>query len=152
MKKINKVTAALIIGAVAFVGYNAVGTQTKSNCVSVHVDFGSLDSNKIVESCVSATEHTNALKILEQANLKIAGTDKYGLQIVCRVNELPGPKKEKCESMPPENAYWAVIVKNNESFNHKWGWAQTGISDVYLNPGDSLGLVFIENEEMRWPN
>jgi hypothetical protein len=59
--------------------------------------------------------------------------------------------------MPPAEAYWAVYVKEYEPFPipfntaGEWGWAQTGINEVFLNPGDSLGLVFIENGEVRYP-
>ena len=57
--------------------------------------------------------------------------------------------------MPPEDAYWAFITKGRSSIINpwpQWGWAQKGVSEVYFNPGDSLGLVFTENGKVNWPN
>jgi hypothetical protein len=56
--------------------------------------------------------------------------------------------------MPPEKAFWAVIIKKKEvipPLSTEWGWAQKGINETYLSPGDSLGLVFSTNGEVRWP-
>jgi hypothetical protein len=32
-----------------------------------------------------------------------------------------------------------------------WGWAQTGINEVYLEPGDAIGLVFADEGDVRFP-
>ena len=64
---------------------------------------------------------------------------------------------ETCKSMPAEFAYWAVLIKRDQTINNpldvhgKWGWADTAISDVYLEPGDSLGLVFSANKKVPMP-
>jgi hypothetical protein len=50
--------------------------------------------------------------------------------------------------MPAAFAYWAVLVKDGVL---PWGWASTGIDQVTLEAGDSLGLVFFENDNQRFP-
>ena len=149
----SKLFAALLIIA-TFWGVTSIQKQSQ-DCTNILVDFGSLDHNTKLVSCVNSDGKESALSLLSKAGVSIDGTQKYGLQVVCRVNSLPGANRESCETMPPEDAYWAVIIKQDDSaisIKKDWNWAQTGISDVYLEPGDSLGLVFIENEEMRWPD
>lgn len=145
----NKLFIVLLI-ITGFWGISSLGHNPNNNCINVYVDYGQLDNNKKLISCVDTDHKQSALLVLEHSGVSIEGTQKYGLQVVCRVDSLPKPSQESCETMPPENAYWAVIVKQKPV--SKWGWAQTGISDVYLEPGDSIGLVYTENEEMRWPD
>jgi hypothetical protein len=148
----NKLFAFIFV-ITAFFGFMAVAGNDNKQCINVYVDYGSLNNGTKVIGCIDAVQHTAALDLLSRSNIKVDGTDKYGLQVVCRVNGLPGPKRESCSDMPPENAYWAVIIKQNKTgiLSSKWGWAQTGIDKVYLNPGDSLGLVFTENGDIKWP-
>lgn len=125
-----------------------------SNCVNVRIDYGSLKGG-IIEKCVEVNGTDTALNILKSADIELAGTNKYGLAVVCRVNGLPDASRESCAEMPPENAFWAFIYKNRVSATNlfpKWGWAQKGVSEVYFNPGDSLGLVFSENGNLKWPD
>lgn len=138
-------------------GFWGIATVVEKNhdCINIYVDFGSLDQNKKIIGCIDANEKESALTLLENAGIKVDGTDKYGLQVVCRVNNMPDVSRESCAVMPPEDAYWAVIVKGKGlpmDPAKEWGWAKTGISEVYLEPGESLGLVFTENGEMKWPN
>lgn len=150
-KKIFKRLIPLYIFALFLLTIQLV-THLNRSCVNMYVDFGSLDHNKKISTCIDVNGKTGAEFVFYNAGIKLAGTEKYGAQIVCRVNGLPDSTREKCLTMPPENAYWAVIVKQRRGMMDKWGWAQTGISEVYLNPGDSIGLVFTENGKMRWPN
>jgi hypothetical protein len=136
------------------VGGFFVVNKSEEPCVNLYVDYGSLDNNAKSTECVTVSTQTNALDILNQANYKIEGTQKYGSAVVCRVNGLPDKTVESCEVMPPENAYWAVIIKKKEIIpfpNNEWGWAQKGINETYLSPGDSLGLVFSTNGDLKWP-
>ena len=136
------------------VGGFFVVNKSEESCINLYVDYGSLDNNTKSTECVGVSTKTNALDILNQANYKIEGTQKYGSAVVCRVNGLPDKTVESCEVMPPENAYWAVIIKKKEIIpfpNNEWGWAQKGINETYLSPGDSLGLVFSTNGDLKWP-
>jgi hypothetical protein len=150
MKKILMTTVAtgLVVG-----GFYAV-SSSKDTCVNLYVDYGSVDNGAKVTKCVPVSSKTNALDILDKAKLSIEGTRKYGDAVVCRVNGLPDKSVESCEIMPPENAYWAVIVKKKQVIpfpTNEWGWAQKGINETFLSPGDNLGLVFSTNGEVRWP-
>jgi hypothetical protein len=131
--------------------------QPSTNCVSIYVDYGSLDSGSTIEKCVTTSGEINATELLVNANISLEGTQKYGNAVVCRLNGLPNSSVESCEEMPPAEAYWAVYVKEYEAFpipfntEGEWGWAQTGFNEVNLQNGDSLGLVFIENGKVRYP-
>jgi len=148
-KRILAVIILVVAGAVFF------SAKPNLDCVNVYVDFASLDKESKLSKCVPVSGQDTALNILAKTDIKLAGTDKYGLSVVCRVNNLPSPDQESCTIMPPENAFWAFIVKNKMSATNlfpKWGWAQKGVSDVYFTPGDSLGLVFTENGDLKWPD
>lgn len=150
MKKtiVTVITAGVIAG-----GFYTV-SNSGDDCVNLYVDYGSINNQEKITRCISAVDDTNALDILAKASLKIEGTNKYGNAVVCRVNGLPDKSVESCEIMPPENAYWAVIIKKKQIIpfpSNEWGWAQKGINETFLSPGDNLGLVFSTNGEVRWP-
>lgn len=150
----NKLFISILV-ITGFWGFLSIVDKPNNQCVNVYIDFGSLDNNKKVIGCIAVDQKETALTILEKTGVKLDGTEKYGLQVVCRVDGLPGPKKESCATMPPENAYWAVIVKNKSSVIDpikKWGWADKGVSELYLKSGDSVGLVFTENGKVKWPD
>jgi hypothetical protein len=61
---------------------------------------------------------------------------------------------ESCETMPPENAYWALIVKEKQKVpfpTNEWGWGQLAVDQQLLNPGDSIGLVWANNGKVIFP-
>lgn len=149
------ISAGLILGGAGF----AIASQPNKECVTVYVDYGVLDNSSTSSTCVPVSGKANGLELLADAGLTIDGTDKYGAQIVCRVNGLPSATKpigikgqegyiETCAEMPAAFAYWAVLVKDGPL---PWGWASTGIDQVTLEAGDSLGLVFFENDNQRFP-
>jgi hypothetical protein len=149
------ITAGLVLAGVGVV----VATQPNKECVNVYVDYGVLDSKAKSSKCIPVNGEANGLKLLTDAGLAIEGTGKYGLQVVCRVNSLPSATSpigikghenyvETCAEMPAAFAYWAVIVKQGVL---PWGWASTGIEEVKLKAGDSLGLVFVDNENLEFP-
>lgn len=148
----DRLIASVVVIVLAFFGFSFV-TKSDTNCVNLYVDFGSLNAETKVEQCIEVSAKTNALEILKTAGYTTEGTQKYGDAVVCRLNGLPSKSVETCEVMPPENAYWAVIVKEKKliPFFNEWGWAQTGINEIYLLSGDSLGLVFSTNGDLKWP-
>lgn len=150
------VTGVLIAGGLSLASY--VETTSKQ-CVAVTVDYGVLDQEAKFSKCVPVAKTTGALDVLKNAGITIDGTGKYSSQIACRVNSLPSSTKpvnvkghenyvETCAEMPAAFAYWAVLVKKGTL---PWGWAETGIDQVRLDAGDSLGLVFADNDKIRWP-
>ena len=166
-RKLILATAGVVMLILAGSEAYSVAT-TPTGCVTVYVDFGVLKNHETVTTCVPAGHTVSAPDALHQAGLQLAGTDKYKGQIVCRVNGLPSavapvPVKdhatyvEHCTDMPAAFAYWAVLIKRHENgnpldMNTRWGWAQTGVQDVKLHPGDSIGLVFADNDNVRFPN
>lgn len=151
----HRIILSIIILSTVFVGINSLSNNSKPPCVNVYIDFGPLQDSLTVIKCVNESNKTSALNILQDGGFKIEGTQKYGDGIVCRVDNFPGQNIDSCLSMPSEKLYWAIIIKRKSNIIDpfsKWGWAQTGIKDVYLNPGDSLGLVFTNNGKVRWPS
>jgi hypothetical protein len=153
---IGVAAGVVIAGGLSLIGYADAASK---QCVVVHVDYGVLDQEAKFSKCVAVTNKTNALDVLKNAGITVEGTGKYGAQIACRVNSLPSSTKpvnvkdhedyvETCSDMPAAFAYWAVLVKKGTL---PWGWAETGVDQVKLSAGDSLGLVFADNDKIRWP-
>ena len=139
----------LIAGALGF-----TSLSNDSQCINLYIDYGSLNQDKKVISCIPS-DKAYAIDVLREGGIAVEGTDRYGLNVVCRVEGLPGPDIEQCKNMPPENAYWAIIVKDKFSLINlfpKWGWAQLGVTNLELNQGDSLGLVFVKDGDLKWPD
>ena len=142
------VTSVLVISSFLFIN------KKDNNCVNLYVDYGILDNRTKLTKCIDVHSKIIALDFLNKANLEIEGTKKYGLAVVCRVNGLPNKKTESCESMPSEKAYWAIIIKENKLIpfpKSEWGWGQLAIDQQYLNPGDSVGLVWANNGKVMFP-
>ena len=148
----NKLILSFLFISFTYIGLSFL-SKPDSNCVNLYVDFGSLNAETKVEKCIDISAETNALELLKISGYTTEGTQKYGDAVICRLNGLPDKSVETCEVMPPEDAYWAVIVKEKKLlplFN-EWGWAQTGINEISLSEGDSLGLVFSTNGDLQWP-
>ena len=142
------ITSLLVAGGFLFIN------KTDKNCINLYVDYNSLDNGTKITKCIDVTNSIIALEFLKNANLEIEGTKKYGLAVVCRVNDLPDKKAESCESMPPENAYWAIIIKEKKLIpfpKSEWGWGQLAIDQQLLSPGDSIGLVWANNGKVVFP-
>ena len=150
--------ATITIGAVlGLLTAGIVFHNVNADCVNVYVDYGTLKNNEKIEECIAVNGKTNALDLLSTAGFTTEGTVEYGEAILCRLNNLPDATAETCERMQPAESYWGVLVKEHQvvpvplGITGAWGWAQTGIDGVYLNPGYSLGLVFADNGEVRFP-
>lgn len=169
LEKVKKFTPALAVVALLIGGISFYSAQTQENCVTVLIDYGVLDSEAApFEKCIDAEGEVNALELMTSANFKLEGTDKYGNNVVCRLNNLPAPDApigikgnedyvEQCKDMPAEFAYWAVLEKrkgalpNPADLNTKWSWAQVGVAELSLKPGDSLAFVFADNGKVKFP-
>jgi len=122
-----------------------------ASCVDLYIDFG----DRKVSQCVSAGDNTPAYDILKNGRIETEGTNKYGLQVICRVNGFPSREVEPCDTMPSDKAYWAIILRDKRNiFNlfPKYGWAEVGAEEITLDPGQSLGLVFVKDGELKWPD
>lgn len=142
----NKVKA--ILAVVVLMGSLAVFEATSNkNCITVYVDYGILEKSTFNE-CIKSSE-TKAIDLLVNNNFTLQGTDKYGTAVLCRLNNLP--KEEECKDMPSENAYWAILIKEDQILFEDYVWAQVGIDKLILSPGDSLALVFATNGSVNFP-
>ena len=156
----NKTIPILLGIALLFTGawvYTA-NTTPRQDCVTVYADYGVLDDT-IINDCIKVGGNIDAMTVFNASGLAIQGTKKYGLQVVCRVNGFPAGGSpigikghedyiETCKDMPAEFAYWAIIVRKGSA---PWNWAEVGIQDLRVKNGDSVGLVFVDNENMRFP-
>ena len=154
----KKTLAALALAMTVSLTGCATTDTAKDNCVTVIVDFQSLDNGNKTSQCLDAETNADALQLVKQAGFTLEGTQKYGLMIVCRVNGLPSATqiigthedyRETCSDMPAEFAYWAILVRTPEK---DWHFAEVGIADLKLNPGEQLALVFSLDEAMVLPN
>ena len=140
------------LGTVGVVAHNV-----NADCVEIYVDFGPLKNGEKIKECIAIDGKANALDLLDSAGFTTEGTVEYGDAVLCRLNNLPDATAETCESMPPAESYWAVLVKEHQvvpmplGISGAWGWAQTGINEVYLEPGDAIGLVFADQGDVRFP-
>lgn len=158
MKKVGMTIALGLVLATS--GCSVFTASGDPNCVTVVVDFQKLNDGNKTSQCIYADKGAGAIDILNKAGFKLEGTGKYGNQVVCRVNGFPSATKpigvkdhedyiETCADMPADFAYWAVLVKTP---GKDWSWAEVGVADLKLNPGESLALVFSENDKLALPN
>lgn len=150
----KKIALLVIVILASVISINEWNMQAK--CINIHVNFGTLLDVPVEVSCINVQKKKiSAYELLVKSGYTITGTREYGLKVVCRLNGVPNELIEDCDSMPPEEAYWAVILKRHSILSiqsSEWGWAQKGIQELYLEPGDSLGLVFSQNGEIEWPS
>lgn len=162
MKNKILIASAITVALVSFFLVKETVTAPKINCVNVYVDYGVLNNGETSKTCIEVDGGIDAMSAFNMHSLAILGTDKYGLQIVCRVNSFPsgvdaipveGHKEyvERCTDMPAQFAYWALLVKRGASSTSVWGWSDKGILDLDLDAGDSVALVFTVNDEVKWP-
>ncbi|MFG1640214.1 hypothetical protein ACGFMK_07995 [Amycolatopsis sp. NPDC049252] len=101
----------LLLLATCFAGASpASATGTDGTCpagggVTVVVDFGDLGPQPLVR-CAPGTPATG-IAALQGAGIDVAGSQKYGLAVACRINGKPGPDVESCAGMPSATAYWS---------------------------------------------
>ena len=122
--------------------------------VTVIVTYGLLGENSgpaNITACAPLASGTETVAdALAAVKVTTEGTAKYGDQVVCRVNGFPAadkpftvpghnPYSEKCSTMAPEFAYWALWIRPGQG---KWDYATEGASTQKVAVGDSIGLVF----------
>ena len=143
MNKVKAILAVIVLmGSLAV--FEAVSDK---DCINLYVDYGTLEKSTF-NQCIKSTE-TKAIDLLVNNNFTLQGTDKYGTAVLCRLNGLP--KEDECKDMPSENAYWAILEKRDQILFEDYVWAQVGIDQLILSPGDSLALVFATDGTVNFP-
>ncbi|MFB9684034.1 hypothetical protein [Amycolatopsis plumensis] len=136
------VVCALLFGA-AFVGAapaSAAGTDgacPEGDGVTVVVDFGDLGPQPLVR-CAAGTP-SNGIAALQEAGIEVAGSQKYGLAVACRINGKPGPDVESCAGMPSATAYWSYW---HAPAGGSWTSSQEGAQTAKPVPGGFEGWAF----------
>lgn len=152
----NKGKIGLAVLVLAFGGIVGISSTQNKECINLYVDYGVLEQAAF-DKCISSTSDIKAIDLLKNNNFTLQGTEKYGDNVVCRLNGLPTAKDETCKDMPSENAYWALLEKRRQMINipfidNGYTWAQVGVADLVLSPGDSLALVFASNGNVKFPD
>ncbi|CAN5186195.1 hypothetical protein BH09ACT6_BH09ACT6_17950 [soil metagenome] len=146
---------ALVLAGCAASTATPEASSTPACEVHVVVNFGVLDA-KPIKKCVAAGPATD---VLAAAKITLKGTDDYGDQVICRVNNEPSPKEtvtikgtapfvESCKTLNAA-AYWALWVKS--SATGAWEYAQEGATTLKLTSGQSLGLVYTPGADSTPP-
>ena len=141
-------------------GFSA-GNPESCSGVIVAVNYGILGEDSVNECVEFEGDEALAADVLTFAGIQTVGTDTYGDQVVCRVNDLPSeneellvpgfdPHLETCEDMPPAHAYWALWVKENP--DSPWDYAMDGVGILKVTPGSSLGLAFSAGDDIEQPS
>jgi hypothetical protein len=145
---------------IALLGLGTVGVaiqNSNADCIEVYTDFRALGQGYVSSECIATSNEMTAFEVLKKAGYSTEGTIEYGDAVLCRLNNMPDVSVESCEGMPPAESYWAVLVKEHQlipmpfGISGEWGWAQVGINEINLKPGDSIGLVFADNGEVKFP-
>ena len=143
----NRIKAILAVIVISLGSPAVFEVSSNKDCINLYVDYGTLEKSTF-NQCIKSTE-TKAIDLLVNNNFTLQGTDKYGTAVLCRLNNLP--KEAECKDMPSENAYWAILIKEDQILFEDYVWAQVGIDQLILSPGDSLALVFATNGSVNFP-
>ncbi|MFF1606332.1 hypothetical protein ACFVYA_01020 [Amycolatopsis sp. NPDC058278] len=133
---------AVLLGAGLIGAAPASATGTDGACpegggVTVVVDFGDLGPGSVVR-CAPGTP-ANGVAALQEAGIEVAGSQKYGLAVACRINGQPGPDVESCAGMPSATAYWSYW---HASAGGSWTSSQEGAQTAKPVPGGFEGWAF----------
>lgn len=92
---------------------------------------------KVVQRCIGfAGEEIPALKLLSDSHVEV-GTQKYSFGVaICQVDHVPS---HYSECLPSGADYWAVFLSTG---GHGWTSPSTGVSDITVPAGGSLGLRY----------
>lgn len=113
--------ATCLAGAAPASATGTDGTCPAGGGVTVVVDFGDLAPQPLVR-CAPGTPATG-IAALQGAGIDVAGSQKYGLAIACRIDGKPGPDVESCAGMPSATAYWSYW---HAAAGGKWESSQEG--------------------------
>ncbi|WP_406639511.1 hypothetical protein [Amycolatopsis sp. WGS_07] len=100
-------------------GKGTAGYCQDDNGVTVVVDFQGLGGETLIRCAPGKQE--NGVTALQNAGFDLAGTGKYGLAVMCKIEGKPAD--QACTDMPPEKASWSFWTATNGG---KWASAQVG--------------------------
>ncbi|MEU5260035.1 hypothetical protein [Amycolatopsis sp. NPDC021455] len=116
----------------------AEGACPEGGGVTVVVDFGDLAPQPVIR-CAPGTP-ANGIAALQEAGFQVAGSQKYGLAVACRIDGKPGPDVESCTGMPSATAYWSYW--HAAPTGGIWQSSQEGAQTAKPIPGGFEGWAF----------
>nr|WP_042188617.1 hypothetical protein [Kibdelosporangium sp. MJ126-NF4]CEL18350.1 Flagellar hook-length control protein FliK [Kibdelosporangium sp. MJ126-NF4]CTQ97835.1 Flagellar hook-length control protein FliK [Kibdelosporangium sp. MJ126-NF4] len=145
-------------------GYAGICTGADASTgVTVVVDFQELDGNggvaapTITRCSPNATPGSDrtGIKALQDAGIAVAGTARWGLGFVCRLEVRPSsteaiPRtsnptyKEACVNTPPADAYWGYW--HADGSGSTWTYSSFGALNRNVIPGGFEGWSFSLNK------
>jgi LPXTG-motif cell wall-anchored protein len=105
--------------------------------VTVVVDFGDLGPEPLIR-CAPGKPATG-IAALQGAGIEVAGSQKYGLAVACRIQGKPGPDVESCAGMPSATAYWSYW---HAAAGGAWESSQEGAQTSKPTVGGFEGWAF----------
>jgi hypothetical protein len=128
------------LGVVALLGTLAVTSQGTAQAatgacpgktgVTVVVDFGSLGGG--IKTACAAGDPVSGVAALQKAGFTLAGTKRYGLAFICRINNKPTPAQDACVLTPPATRYWSYWHAPRKG---KWTYSTKGAASY--NPAQN---------------
>lgn len=106
--------------------------------VVVVVDYKELGADLQI-LCAEDADGDTVLETLREAGLKTAGTTKEGDAALCRLEDLPSPQDEDCQTYS-DTAYWAISLAGADA--DAWSYAQKGVAEQTVEGGGYVGLSY----------
>nr|WP_203846786.1 hypothetical protein [Dactylosporangium siamense] len=133
-------TAGLVLPAGTAHAAGTAGYCPDSTGVTVVVDFHELGGGVVIR-CAPGNQ-SSGLTALQNAGFTVAGTNRWGLAFVCRIDGKPGPATEPCVDTPPATAYWSYWHASNGG---AWTYSDKGVKNRTPPPGSFDGWSFSKN-------
>ncbi len=114
------------------------GACSGTSGVTVFVDLTAFGGAKQVRCAPGAP--ATGVAALQQAGFTPAGTARYGLAFICRINNKPSPAEQPCESTPPADAYWGYFHASQTATT--WSYSSAGASTYKPAPGSIEAWAF----------
>lgn len=109
--------------------------------ISVVVDFGTGQQEKLIEKCVQNYQG-NSWNLLTVAGFEVTGTEKYPTSFLCRINQIPDEKTEKCITTPGTlNGSWAYFL--SDPVSKQWKYSDFGAATHNAKCGMAEGWRFL---------
>ncbi|WP_433221406.1 hypothetical protein ACQP00_20550 [Dactylosporangium sp. CS-047395] len=146
LRLVRAATATLLaIAAGAVVAPSPAEAGSAGYCpdasgVTVVVDFHELGGGVVIR-CAPGGQGSG-LTALQNAGFTVAGTTRWGLAFICRIEGKPTAASEPCVDTPPATAYWSYWHAPNGG---TWTYSDLGVKNRTPPPGSFDGWSFSKN-------